>query len=61
VAALGANQPGDVLVQHRLHRLHRLQHLQHLQHLQPHPNRQREQALPSGAGKLGNRDGDRGG
>jgi hypothetical protein len=49
VAPPGADQPGDVLVQHRL------------QHLQPRADRQREQALTGGAGKLGNRDGDRGG
>ena len=41
VAALGADQPGDVLVEHGL------------QHLQAGPHRQGEQPLAGGAGKLG--------
>ena len=45
VAALGADQPGDVLLHQQLH------------HLQARPDRQREQALTGGAGKLGDRDG----
>jgi len=44
VAALGADQPGDVLGHQRL------------QHLQARAHRQREQALPGGTGKLGNRE-----
>ena len=45
VAALGADQPGDILVQHDL------------QHLQAGPHRQGQQALAGGAGQLGDRDG----
>ena len=45
VAALGADQPGDILREHDL------------QHLQAGPHRQGEQALAGGAGKLGDRDG----
>jgi hypothetical protein len=44
VAALGADQPGDVFGQHGL------------EHLQARPDRQREQALAGGASKLGDRD-----
>jgi hypothetical protein len=43
VAALGTDQPGDVLGQQRL------------QHLQARAHRQGEQALAGGAGQLGNR------
>ena len=43
VAALGADQPGDVLGQ------------QGLQHLQARAHRQGEQALAGSAGQLGNR------
>ena len=45
VAALGADQPGDILSEHGL------------QHLQAGPHRQGEQALAGGAGQLGDRDG----
>jgi hypothetical protein len=45
VAALGADQPGDVLSE------------QGLQHLQAGPHRQRAQALAGGLGKLSDRDG----
>jgi len=44
VAALGADQPGDILGQHGL------------EHLQAGPNRQGEQALAGSAGQLGDRD-----
>ena len=44
MAALGADQPGNVLGKHGL------------QHLQAGPNRQGEQALAGGAGQLGDRD-----
>jgi hypothetical protein len=46
VAALGADQPGDVLGQ------------QDLKHLQAGPNGQRQQALSGGAGQLGNGESD---
>ena len=49
VTAPGADQPGDILFEHGV------------QHLQSGADRQREQSLAGGAGKLGNRDGDRGG
>ena len=45
VAALGADQPGDILGEHGL------------KHLQAGPDRQGEQALAGGAGQLGDRDG----
>jgi hypothetical protein len=44
VAALGADQPGDVLLEHGL------------EHLQASPHGQGEQALAGGAGQLGNRE-----
>jgi putative intracellular protease/amidase len=44
VAALGADQPVDILGQHGL------------QHLQAGPNRRGEQALAGSAGQLGDRD-----
>jgi hypothetical protein len=47
VAALGADQAGDILGQ------------QSLQHLQAGPNGQGQQALTGGAGQLGNGDGHR--
>jgi len=45
VAALGADQPGNVLGEHGL------------KHLQAGPDRQSEQALAGGAGQLSDRDG----
>jgi hypothetical protein len=45
VAALGADQPGDVVVEHGL------------EYLQARADRQGEQALVGGAGKLGDREG----
>jgi hypothetical protein len=45
VAALGTDQPGDILDQHGL------------KHLQAGPHRQGQQPLAGGAGKLGDRDG----
>ena len=45
VAALGADQPGDVFGEHGL------------EHLQAGPDRQGEQPLAGGAGQLGDRNG----